>query len=171
MPDLAPFSSFPDEARIWIHSADEPLSPDTQDALLNTLANFFERWTSHEHSVQGAATILDDRFLIVAAVRADGGDISGCGIDDLAHAIDDAASALDISWVPALHVLYRDEDGSVVDASRRTFQQRGKDGTVTPNTPVFDPSLTSLGALREGTFERRARDSWHTQLLASPAAS
>lgn len=171
MHDLSSFATFPDAARVWIHAADTTLSEQTQVALLEHLSGFFDRWTSHEHPVEGAATVFDDRFLVVAAVRTDEGDISGCGIDDLAHAIDDAASALDIGWVPSLHVLYRTPDGSVEAVPRPTFQQRGRDGSVTPETPVFDPSLTSLGALRRGEFERPARESWHAQLLGTPAAS
>lgn len=171
MHDISAFATFPDAARVWIHAADAPLSEQTQVALLDHLSDFFDRWTSHEQPVEGAATVLDDRFLVVAAVRTDEGEISGCGIDDLAHAIDDVASALDIGWVPALHVLYRAPDGSVAAVPRPTFQQRGRDGSVTPETPVFDPSLTSLGALRRGEFERPAHESWHAQLLAAAATS
>ena len=168
MADLSAFSALPDDARLWIHAADAPLSDATQTALLDRLSAFIDEWTSHQRAVKGAATLLHDRFLVVAAATRNG-DISGCGIDDLAHAIDDAASTLDIAWVPSLHVLYRDAEGTVVATSRRTFQQRADQGSVTADTPVFDPSLTSLGALRNGQFERPARDSWHAQLLGTPA--
>ncbi|MFB6099087.1 MAG: hypothetical protein ABEK84_08265 [Salinibacter sp.] len=170
MADLSAFSALPDDARVWIHAAATPLSNATQDALLDRLSVFMEDWTSHQRAVSGAATVLHDRFLVVAAATADG-DISGCGIDDLTHAVEEAASTLDLDWVPSLHVLYRTSDGSVAAVSRRTFQQRAQEGTVTAETPVFDPSLTSLGALRNGQLERPARDSWHAQLLGAPAGS
>ncbi len=171
MADPPSFSALPDDARLWIHATAAPLDDATQSALLDRLSAFMDGWTSHQQPVEGAATILDDRFLVVAAAPVGGGDISGCGIDDLAHAIDDAASALDVDWVPSLHVLYRTADGGVAAVSRRTFQQRAGDGAVTADTPVFDPSLTTLGALREGAFEAPARESWHAQLLGTPAAS
>ena len=167
MADLSAFSTLPDDARLWIHASAAPLSDATQEALLDRLSAFMDDWTSHQNAVEGAATILNDRFLLVAA-SASGGDISGCGIDDLTHAVEDAASALKIKWAPALHVLYRTPDGDVAAVSRRTFQERGEEGTVTPNTSVFDPSITSLGALREGAFEQPARESWHAQLLSVP---
>lgn len=169
MADLSPLSSFPDDARIWIHASTASLSEDTRTALLDRLTTFFDRWTSHQHAVRGTATILHDRFLVIAAVPTDGGEISGCGKDDLTHAVQEAASTLDVEWVPALHVLYRTQDGTVAAVSRRTFQQRADEGAVTVDTPVFDPSLTSLAALRAGQFERPARESWHAQLLGSPA--
>ena len=171
MADLSAFSALPDDATLWIHAATEPLTSDDQEALLDQLSSFTEGWTSHEHSVEGTAAILHNRFLIVAAIRTDGGDISGCGIDDLSHAVDRAAAALNIEWVPSLHVLYRARDGSVEAASRRVFQQKADEGAVTAETPVFDPSLNTLGALRDGQFERAARNSWHAQLLGTPAGT
>jgi len=171
MADLSAFSALPDDAALWIHPAAEPLSSADQEALLDQLSSFTEGWTSHEHPVEGAAAVLHDRFLIVAAVRPDGGDISGCGIDDLSHAVDRAAATLNIEWVPSLHVLYRTRDGSVETASRRAFQQRAAEGAVTLDTPVFDPSLNTLGVLRDGQFERAARNSWHAQLLGTPAGT
>ncbi len=165
MADLSAFSALPDDARLWIRVADAPLPEAKQTALLDRLSAFMDRWTSHQQAVEGAATVLHDRFLVVAAVSTGAGDISGCGIDDLTHAIEDAASALDLGWVPSLHVLYRESDGGVVAVSRRVFQQRAETGTVTPDTPVFDPSLTTLGALRDGQLECPARASWHAQLI------
>ncbi len=169
MADLSAFSALPDDARLWIHAAAAPLSDAAQTALLDRLSAFMDGWTSHEHAVKGTASILYDRFLVIAAVPADGGGISGCGKDDLVHAVGDAASDLDVEWMPALHVLYRAPDGDVAAVSRPEFQERADEGPVTPDTPVFDPSLTTLGALRDGQFEMPARESWHAQLLGSPA--
>jgi hypothetical protein len=171
MADVSAFSALPDDARLWIRAAASPLDTTTQSALLDRLSSFMDGWASHQRPVEGAATVLHDRFLVVAATAAGGGDISGCGIDDLVHTIDDAASTLEIDWVPSLHVLYRAPDGTVTAASRRTFQERADDGALTADTPVFDPSLTSLGALRDGAFERPARESWHAQLLGTPATT
>lgn len=168
---LAPFSDLPDDARLWIHPAAAPLSDTTQTALLDHLSAFIDGWTSHQHPVQGAATVLHDRFLMLAAVRADGGDISGCGIDEATRAIDEAATRLDIDWVPSLHVIYRTDDGSVAAVPRPTFQKQVDAGTVTTDTKVFDPSLTTLKALRNGDFEQPAGESWHGRLFSLPAAA
>jgi hypothetical protein len=32
---------------------------------------------------------------------------------------------------------------------------------VTPSTPVFDNTITTVGELREGAWERPAAESWH----------
>lgn len=165
LPDL------PDAARVWIHPATHPLTEDTQTALLDRLGSFVDAWSSHQQAVRGGVTILHDRFVVLAGARVDGEDPSGCAIDDATHAVSDAADTLGIEWVPSLHVLYRTSDGDIAAVSRATFQDRVAAGTVTTATPVFDPSVTTLGAVRNGAFEQPAGQSWHADAfsLSEPA--
>ncbi len=165
LPDL------PDAARVWIHPATEPLSEATQTAMLDRLSAFVDRWTSHEKNVRGGAAIIHDRFVLLAGARTDGEDPSGCAIDDATRAIAGAAEDLNVSWVPSLHVLYREEDGTIAAVSRAAFQDRVETGAVTTETTVFDPSVTTLGAVRNGAFEQPAGRSWHADAfsLSEPA--
>ena len=164
------FPNLPDAARCWVHTADAPLSPDEQAALVERMESFIENWSSHGRPVTGRVTVLADRFLVLAAI-VEGGEISGCGIDSAVHAVDEAAADLQIDWAPALHVVYRAADGDVRTLSRPQFRQRVDDGDVTAGTTVFDPSVTTLGEVRDGSFERSAGSSWHARAfnLAEPA--
>lgn len=165
LPDL------PDAARVWIHPATESLSTETQDALLERLRRFVEAWSSHNQAVEGGVATLHDRFVVLAGARVDGADPSGCAIDDATHAVDAAAAAHAIDWVPPLHVLYRGHDGAINAVSRSTFQARAEAGDITTDTPVFDPSVTTLDEVRTGDFEQPAGQSWHADAfdLATPA--
>ncbi|MFP4227939.1 MAG: hypothetical protein ACLFTE_03830 [Salinivenus sp.] len=170
MPRLpAAFSSLPDAAQVWMYPAATPLSETAQNAFLERLEAFIETWTSHQQEVHGAATILHDRFVVLAGHRADGQSPSGCAIDDATHAIEATARDLDVQWVPSLHVLYRTADGTVADVPRPQFQAEADAGTVTTDTMVFDPSISTLGALREGAFEQPAGASWHARAFSLPA--
>lgn len=165
------FPTLPDAARVWVHPATASLSTETQTALLNRLNGFIDQWSSHEQNVCGAADILYDRFVVLAGIRSDQADPSGCAIDDATRAIDSAAEALSIAWVPSLQVLYRSQDGSICAVSRSTFQDRVDEGLITANTTVFDPSVTTLAEVRSGSFEQPAGKSWHARAfsLAEPA--
>jgi hypothetical protein len=158
----------PDATRVWIHTADAPLDDETQAAFVDRLEAFVDGWTSHGHPVQGGATVLHDRFVVLAGVQADGSPPSGCAIDEAARAVDETAEALGVSWVPALHVVYRTAEGPVAAVPRPTFQERAEAGAVTADTTVFDPSVTTLGALRDGAFERPADTSWHGRAFDLP---
>jgi hypothetical protein len=163
LPDL------PDAARAWVHPSAEPLADDTQAALLDRLGAFVDEWSSHQTNVRGGVAVLHDRFVVMAGARTDGEDPSGCAIDDATHAVDAAAEALGVEWVPALHVLYRTADGRIAAVPRSTFQERAEAGAVTTETPVFDPSVTTLGAVRRGRFEQPAGQSWHADAFSLPA--
>lgn len=169
------FSDLPDSARCWIHVADAPLDEATQADLCGRIRAFIDGWTTHGTPVRGAVTVLDDRFLVVAgSVDETGADanagISGCGIDDAVNAVESAAEELGVSWAPALHVVFRNEDGAVETLPRPAFRERIEDGDVSAATPVFDPSLTRLGDLRSGAFEQPAGSSWHARVFDLPEA-
>lgn len=165
---MALFPDLPDAARVWIHPATEPLSEETQAALLKRLRNFVDAWSSHDQAVTGGVTVLHDRFVVLTGARVDGADPSGCAIDDATHAVSSAADALDINWVPSLHVLYRADDETIAAVSRSAFQERIEAGEITTATPVFDPSVTTLGAVRSGAFEQPAGQSWHANAFSLP---
>lgn len=168
MASLSLFPDLPDAARVWIHPASSPLSEETQTGLLDQLNAFINGWTSHEKEVRGDVAVLYDRFVILAGVRSDESDPSGCAIDDATRAVDRVAAEVGIEWVPSLHVLYRSADGSINAVSRSTFQDRVDDGVITAETTVFDPSVTTLGAVRRGAFEQRAGTSWHADAFSLP---
>lgn len=166
MPDL--FPTFPDEARLWIYAASRPLEEAEQARLCADLAPFFEGWTAHGHPVKGAAGIRDDRFLFVAGY-VPGGDLSGCGIDASIDAVEAAIRGLGASWLSSLDVLFRGPGGRVEALARPAFRAAVRRGEVTAATPVFDLSLTTVGALRAGHFERPAAASWHAAVFRIPA--
>jgi hypothetical protein len=159
----------PDAARVWIHPATAPLADDTQRAVLDRLSAFLDEWTSHQQDVQGGVTILYDRFVVLSGARIDGADPSGCAIDDATHAVDAVAEAHDIAWVPSLHVLYRKDQGEIVAVPRPTIQKRVDAGRITTATTVFDPSVTTLGAVRTGDFEHPAGRSWLADAFSLPS--
>ena len=165
-PDL--FPALPDDARCWIYVADSPLTEAEQTSLLGALDTFFAGWASHGRPVQGAATCLDNRFLVVAGVIAQGGDLSGCGIDASVHAVEESAHRLGVTWASPLLVFFRDADATVQSLPRSAFRKLVADGTVHAETRVFDVSLSTLGQVRGGAFEQPAGASWHARIFRIP---
>ena len=163
------FPRFPDAAQLWVYVSDRPLSRDVQENLLGTLEHFLAGWQSHGAPVTAAAEILDDRFLLVAGYLEDD-HVSGCGIDASTRALHEAASAHSVTWAPSLDVLFRNPEGSVQNLSRVEFRQLAQSGTIPASTPVFDPSITTVGALRSGKFEMPAEASWQSRYFARSAA-
>ncbi len=164
------FPHLADSARVWVFALDQ--TPDDPGILLKPVRTFLGTWTSHGIRVAADATLLRKRFLIVAGSRTDGNAISGCGIDALMQAVTDAAASAGVRLHSPLAVHYRDASGGVVSTSRKELRSLVRSGAIGDCTLVFDVSITTLGAVRAGQFERAFRDSWHARIpgLAVQAA-
>jgi hypothetical protein len=162
------FDFLPDDARVWVFAASRDLSAAEQSAVTARIEDFLGGWTSHGRPVRGSFRLEADRLAVVAGELAGG--VSGCGIDKLVHALEEAAAAHGFSWLDGLSLLYRDEAGAVRAVSRAEFRALARSGAVGPDTPVFDTTLTTLGPVRTLGVERPAGASWHAALLAPALA-
>jgi hypothetical protein len=164
------FPDLPDHARLWVYGTDRSLTEGEAQFLHDHLHPFVSGWQSHGRDVRGAFQVVYDRFILIAA-DIPGGDISGCGIDASVHALGAAAEHLGVTLLPALTIFYRDDTGAVNQAPRPVFRKLVRTGEVSAATIVFDPSITSVGALRTGAFECTMAASWHGQVFRVPFPS
>ena len=159
---IVPFDSLPDDARVWVFGTDRALDAAAATRLLDVVDAYLSRWAAHGTPLTSARDWRDDHFLTIAVDQRPAG-ASGCSIDALFHQLQELERALGIAIVGGGRIFYRDGRGSVQATDRATFIDLAERGSVTPEAPVFDPTVTTLGAWRTG-FERRASESWHAQL-------
>jgi hypothetical protein len=157
------FSEMPDDARLWVFAAPDTLDERQEGWLREHVGEFVEGWVAHGAPVAGAFELVDDRFLLVAAdERATG--VSGCSIDALTRTLKQAERELGTSLLDAAsRVWYRDPSGEVRAAPRAEFRERVRAGEVAGDTPVFDNTAPTVGAVRRGEWERPMRESWHAK--------
>lgn len=164
------FARLPDDARLWVFAASRSLSAGEGAALLERVNRFVDGWLAHGRPVVGAAELRHDRFLLVAAdERATG--VSGCSIDSLFHTLAGMESEMELTLRDASAVLFRDADGEVRSATRAEFREMARNGAVDAETPVFDNTVSTVGALRAGEWERPLRESWHARAFPLGAAA
>jgi hypothetical protein len=92
---------------------------------------------------------------------------SGCSIDALVHAVREAERRLDVALTDNAAVWFR-RDGELRRASREEFRRLAAEGAVTLDTVVFDNTVTTVGAMRAGGWERPARQTWHARAFFGP---
>jgi hypothetical protein len=152
------FSSLPDHARLWIFAAERPLQPAEQQRLLAVVDEFIDQWKAHGHPLAAARELRYGQFLLVGVDESQEG-ASGCSIDAMTRAFTALERQIGVEILNHAPVLYRTAEG-VVRAPRPTFGERAKSGEVTPDTIVFNNSLTRVGDLAD-QWEVPARASWH----------
>jgi hypothetical protein len=158
MPKVA-FDALPDDARLWIFNAARPLDGAARAAVPADVDAFLAGWAAHGAPLTAARELRYDRFLLVGVDEHAAG-ASGCSIDALTQRLRRLEGELGIALLENAPVLYRD-GGTVHRVPRAEFQALAERGAVTPETIVFDNSVTRVGAVRRGQWETPARASWH----------
>ena len=74
--------------------------------------------------------------------------------------MDRLGSALGVDLVEHGPVAYR-HGGEIRHVPRHRFAALAASGSVTLDTIVFDNTITSVGDVRSGRWERPAADAWH----------
>ena len=156
---LVPLGSLPDDARVWVFAAERTLAPAEADAVLGMVDAFLGVWAAHGHPLRSARELRDGRFLIVAVDESAAG-ASGCSIDSLVREIRGLERQLGVTLVDHGPVVFRD-GGAIRRVARDEFAELARAGRVTPDTIVFDNTISRLASLRGGGWELPASASWH----------
>lgn len=155
------FSQMPDDARVWVFASGKPLDESQEEWLRGHVDGFVSSWVAHGDPVVGASELREHRFLFVAADEAATG-VSGCSIDALTRTLKEAERSLGASLLDAASkVWYRDQSGHVKTLSRSEFGEAVRNGSIDDDTIVFDNTAATVGAIRNGLWERKMKDSWH----------
>jgi hypothetical protein len=159
---LVPFDTLPDDARLWVFAAADPVTGANADRLLGAVDEYLEGWAAHGQPLTCARDWREDRFLAIGVDEAGAG-ASGCSIDGLFRILQRLQSSLGTSIVGSGRLFYRDAAGVVRTVARADFARLFAGGELSNDTPVFDTSATTAGAYRAG-FERPLASSWHAEL-------
>lgn len=159
---IVPFESLPDDARCWVFGARAALDEVDSARLLTAVDAYLKSWKAHGAPLTSARAFRDEHFLVVGVdERASG--VSGCSIDGLFTLLQEIEKGIGTSMVGGGLVHFRRGE-FVLACTRGQFELMSVEGEVDARTPVFDATVTTVGAFRAG-FERRAGDSWHVALL------
>ncbi|GMR12026.1 MAG: hypothetical protein BMS9Abin29_0213 [Gemmatimonadota bacterium] len=153
------FDQLPDASRVWVFGVSEGLSASDEASFLAVVDGFLDGWAAHGHALRCGRDWRHGRFLLVGVDEATEPS-SGCSIDALVRVLKDEQQRLGVAIVDNTAVWYL-EDGEVRRVTRAEFKALADAGRVDAHTVIFDNTVTRLAEVREGGWERAARDSWH----------
>jgi len=160
MPRIA-FDELPEDARVWIFSAERKLAEAERTRLLAEVDAFIDQWGAHAMPLTAGRDLVYDQFLFIAVDQRAAGP-SGCSIDALVRQMRSLQDEIGVELVNHAPVLFRQGD-AIARVPREAFAELAEAGDVGPNTTVFNNTLTSLGDVRAGRWEVPAADSWHAR--------
>lgn len=160
------FSSLPDDARVWVFGAVQPIVGRDAERLIDAVETFIHGWAAHGQPVVGGCDWRYDHFLIVSAdERASG--VSGCSIDSLFRTLKTLEAEIGTTLLDSSPVWYRDSAGHVNAVSRKEFRDLVEADEVDGSTVVFDNTVSTVGQIRGGEWELPLSQSWHARAFAT----
>lgn len=153
------FGQLPEDARVWIFTAERLLSQGEQNRLLKEVDGFIDEWRAHDAPLAAGRELRYDRFLFVAVDQRKL-DPSGCSIDALVRQMKVLEQEIGMELVNHAPVVFRQND-EIRRVPRDKFAELVASGKVGLDTTVFDNTLTRLGDVRAGRWETRVANSWH----------
>jgi hypothetical protein len=165
---IVSIEKLPDASRTWVFGSDRTLDSSKSAELLKEVDRFLGQWKAHGAPLTSGRDWKYGRFLTVAVDQSTEG-ASGCSIDGLFRALKTLEPQLGASLVTSGLVFYSDAKGEVQSVDRERFGSLSAHGRISPDTRVFDPTVTTLGEWK-AKFENRAKDSWHAGLLQNQSA-
>lgn len=161
---IVDFTSLPDQSRVWVFGSDQALHGEAEARLLGEVDRFLAQWKAHGVPLSCARDWREERFLTIGVDTTEE-NASGCSIDGLFRTLQALERTVGARIVAGGRVFYRDADGTVRATTRAEFASLAERGMVSPETLVFDTSVTSAGEWR-ARFEGPARATWTAELLS-----
>jgi hypothetical protein len=162
------FHNLPDDAQLWVYGFDKKMDPRLRAEISGDFGSFLSSWTSHNEPVEGAAAIVENRFVLLAGHCGAG--IGGCSIDGSVAVVKSLREKYGLDGFNRDLVFFRGGDNEVDAVTREEFQKGVENGRFGDSTVVFDLTLTNLRALRKGRFETTFDKCWHARVFAPHAS-
>lgn len=155
---------FSENSRVWIYQSDRELTDSETSQIQQYLNAFAESWTAHNHQLKAGAEVRYNRFLILIVDESQAG-ASGCSIDKSVRVMKDLEQQYSINLFDRFNLAYRSGD-KVLSASRTEFEELIKQGTINPDTIVFNNTIQTVAELQT-KWEVPFKNSWHQQLFGN----
>ena len=149
----------PPDARLWIFAAERRLSDTEHERVTSEVDAFISQWAAHDTPLRAARDVRYDQCVFIAVDERAAG-ASGCSIDALVRRMKGLQQELGVELVNHAPVLYRD-GATIARVSRDEFAHLAEAGLVDGRTVVFNNTLTTVGDIRDGSWELPASESWH----------
>ena len=153
---LTDFHTLPEESRIWLYAAENALSKDKQNYILNVISEDLKGWNAHQQPLTAGVTILENHFIIIALDESKNG-ASGCSIDTLQNTIQRIEKELSITLMNRLNV-FCEINGEIV-----CIPSFKLGSTAKANTYFYD--LTILKKSDLNTYLKPISEGWCAHLV------
>lgn len=141
-------SNIVEGCKVWMYLASRPLTEEEQ-AWLSTQADAFtEQWAAHGTRLKAGFGLVGNQIFVLYADERHHG-ASGCSIDSAVHWLQKTGDTLRIDFFNRLRIAWINPEGAISAASVNDLESEILAGNFSPNSPVFDLSLSNGADLHQ----------------------
>lgn len=155
-------ADMPAHARLWVYKTPRDLGQAEQKLVRERGAVFTAGWAAHGAALDACVDVLHDRFVVIAVDEQQAA-ASGCSIDKSVGFIKDLEHDLNLMLTDRMFVVYEME-GHTRSVRLQELPVLIKEGSITPDTMVFDDLVSTVGELQE-RFRVPLRATWMERYL------
>ena len=156
------YEKMPTNSRVWIYQSNRPFSGDEVAKLDEQIAQFVDKWTSHNQALKAYGGIRYNQFVVLMVDESQAG-ASGCSIDSSVHFIKSLEAHFQVNFFDRMNFAFL-QDEMVKTAQREEFSKLFKDSKIDNNTLVFNNLVKSKSELESGWIIP-LKDSWHARMV------
>ncbi len=153
----------PDHARVWVYQANRPIPESLLPQVEEAVQAFARQWVSHNRQLRAWGKVVHGQFIVLMADESQAG-ASGCSIDASVHFIKTLQAQLELDFFDRMTFTLLDGDEVVKTLSAADFSEAFQEGTITGETLVFDPLVTTKKAF-DSAFLKPLKESWHARFV------
>jgi hypothetical protein len=152
-----PFENITDTARLWVYTANRPLSAEEVAHINKAAPVFLENWTAHGAGLQASYTILENQFLVLA-VNEEVANASGCSIDSSVAFVRSLEDTFGISFTDRSLVPFY-INGEVEIVKLPELKAAVATGRIKPESTLINTLVTTKAQLIQ-EWHKPAGETW-----------
>lgn len=151
------FDKLPDDARVWVHQANRPLSDEDVVMIQLALQPALNQWAAHGQPLLASAQVVENRFVVIGV--DEGYNLpSGCSIDASVRILQEIGRQVGADFFDRSAAVQTSE-GKAMAYPLSAIKDAVAAGLLTPDTTVFN-TLVKTKAEFQASWRIRAIDSW-----------
>ncbi|MBK8193951.1 MAG: ABC transporter ATPase [Lewinellaceae bacterium] len=162
MPALAGDPAFSPESRIWVYTANRPLTETEAQHTQQALDVFTRQWTAHNQALKARAEVFQNQILLLMVDETNAG-ASGCSIDKSVHFLENLGKDLQVDFFDRMRFAWV-EDGQVRFTDRNGLEAAAGSGRINDETGMLNTLVQTKKDLLEKWLVPFAK-SWHKRLV------
>lgn len=158
---FADYSTFSEEAKVWIYPSSRKFYPQEIDTLNDKLQHFITHWKSDTPDFKASFQLLHQRFIVFIADEHT--PLTHTDIDQQVGFIIQLQEELQVELLDKMNVCFK--QGEFIQYKEvKEFKKLLKNKSVSSKTIVFDNLIQTKHEL-ENDWEMPITDSWYNRFL------